>query len=91
VCRDPARDVHTDGGDLPARRVDASQSLDAKGVDAEVRHGPDQHFFQIANVTVNVFSIGTEINDRVPDDLAQAVISHFSAAVGLIHSHVARS
>ena len=89
--RDPARDVNADSCDLAAPGVNAGQALDSKSIDTEVRHGPDQHFFQIANVAMNVFAIGAEIDNRVTNDLAQAVISHFSAAIRLKQRHTPRS
>ena len=39
---------------------------------------------------MNVFAIGAEIDDRIADDLAQAVISHFAAAIRLKDSYIAR-
>jgi hypothetical protein len=89
--RDPARDVNADRGDLAAPRVNAGQALDWKSIDTEVRHGPDQHFFEIANVAMNVLAIGTQIDDRITDNLAQSVISHFSAAIRLKQRHIPRS
>ena len=88
---DPARDVNANGRNLPALSMDTGQALDTKGTDAEVRHRPYQHFFKIAHVAMNVFAIGAEIYNRITDNLAQAVIGHFPAAIRLKQRHVARS
>ena len=91
MCSNPTRDVYSDRGNFPSLGVYASQTFDSKGVDTEVRHGPDQNFFQVANVAMDVFAIGAEIDDRITDHLAQTVISHFSAAIGLKQRHVSRA
>ena len=88
--RDPARDVNADRCDLAAPGVNAGQALDSKSIDTEVRHGPDQYFFQIANVAMNVLAIGTEIDDRITNNLAQPVIGNLPAAICLKQRHVAR-
>jgi hypothetical protein len=88
VCRNPARNVYSDRGDFPALGVYASQTLDSKSVDIKVRHGPDQNFFQVAHVAMHVFAIGTQVDDWITNYLAQAVISHFSTAIGLKQRHV---
>ena len=90
MCRNPARDVHSDRRDFPALRVYASQPLNSKGVDTEVRHGPNQDLFQIAHVAMHVFAIGTEIDDRITNELAQAVIGHFAAAIRLKQCDISR-
>lgn len=91
MCSNPARDVDSDRCHLPALRVYTSQTLDSKGVDTEVRHGPNQDFFQIAHVAMHVFSIGTEVDDWITNYLAQAVIRHFAAAIRLKQCDVSRA
>ncbi len=59
----PSGDVDSDRRNFSALRVYARQTLDAKGVDTEVCHSPNQDFFQIAHVAMHVFAIGTEIDD----------------------------
>ncbi len=39
---------------------------------------------------MDVFAIRTEVDDRITNHLAQAVISHFSAAVRLKERYVSR-
>ena len=63
----PARDVYSNRRNFPALGVYASQTFDSKGVDSKVRHGPNQDFFEIAHVTMHVFAIRTEIDDRITD------------------------
>ena len=91
VRGDPARDVNADGCDLTALSMDPRQALDAECIDTKVGHGPYQHFFKIAHVAMDVFTIGTKIDNRVTDELAQAVISHFPATIGFKQRHVTRS
>ena len=45
---------------------------------------------EVAHVAMNVFTIGTEIDDRITYNLAQSVISHFSTAIGFEERYVAR-
>src|SRR5690242_17367316 len=83
--------MNANGCNLPALSMDTGQALDTKGTDAEVRHRPYQHFFEIAHVTMNVFAIGAETDNRIANDLAQAVIGHFPAAIRLKQRDIARS
>ena len=87
----PACNMDSDSCDFPALRVYASQTLDSKGVDAEVRHGSYQNFFKVAHVAMHVFAIRTEIDDWITNHLAQAVIRHFSAAIRLKQRHISRA
>jgi len=91
VRSNPARDVDSNSCNFSALRVYARQALDSKGVDTEVRHGPNQDFFQIAHVAMNVFATGTEIDDWITNHLAQAVIGHLSAAIGLKQRYISRA
>jgi len=81
VRRDPARDVNADRRDLAAPSVNASQALDPKRFDAEVWQRAYQDLFQVAHVTMHVFTVRAEIDDRITDDLTQPVISYFPAAI----------
>src|SRR5689334_19144483 len=83
VRRDPAGDVNSDRRNFTARRVNPGQALDAKRLDAEIRQRANQDLFQVANVTMDVFAVRAEIDNRIPNHLPETVISHFSAAVRL--------
>src|SRR6185369_13003684 len=89
VRRDPARDVNSDRGDFTAPGVYARQTLDAKRLDTKIRQRPDQNFFQIADVTMEVFAIRAEVDNRIPNDLPETVIRDFPAAIRLEQRHVA--
>jgi len=91
VRSNPARDVDSNSCNFSALRVYTCQTIDSTGVDTEVRHGPNQDFFQIAHVAMNVFAIGTEINDWITNHLTQAVIGHLSAAIGLKQRYISRA
>ena len=51
--------------------------------DAERRRRPDQHLLEVANVAVDVAAIGLQVEDRIADELAGAVIRDVAAAAGL--------
>ena len=89
--RDPARNVNADGCDLPALCVNAGQPLDAERVDAKVRQRPNQYCFEIANVAMDVFTVGTQADDGITNNLAQAMIRDFAAAICLEQRHVTRA
>jgi hypothetical protein len=89
VRGDPSGYVYADRGNLSALGVNTRQSLDAKCFDPKIRHGPDQDFFEVAHVAMHVFAIGTEVDDRVANHLAQSVISHFSTAIRFKERNVA--
>src|SRR5205807_6630875 len=88
--RYPARDMYSYRSNFSTRRVNARQSRNAKRFNVEVAHRANQNFFQVAHVAMHVFTIGTEIDNRIADDLAQSMISHFAAAIRFEHSHAAR-
>ena len=69
MCSNPARNMHTNGCHFTAVRVYTGQAFDPERIDTEVGHGPNQDFFQIANITMNVFAVGTEIDDWITDHL----------------------
>ena len=59
-------------------------------VDAEVGRRPNQHFFEIAHVAVDVAAIGLEIDDRIADELPGPVVGDVAAAAGLVDLDAAR-
>ena len=69
---------------------DAGQPGHAAAVDAVVGRHADQHLFQVAHVAVHVAAIGLQVDDRVADDLAGAVVGDVAAAAGLVHLDAAR-
>ena len=91
MCGDPARDVYSNRCNFPALRVYTRQTLDSKGVNTKIRHGSNQDFFQIAHVAMHVFAIGAEIDDWITNHLAQAVIGHLAATIGLKQRHISRA
>jgi hypothetical protein len=88
VGGDPATDVDADGGEFffgdVARRLDPDAGFagDAVGGDTEISGGADHGLFEGADVPVDVATDGIEIEDRIADDLAGAVIRYVAAAVG---------
>ena len=55
----------------------------------KVAQSPNQNFFQIANEAKHVLTIGTQIDDRICDDLAGPVVGNFSPAICLKDTHAA--
>src|SRR5687768_2062362 len=88
VGGDPAGDVNSNGRDFAALSMNSSQTGNAKRLDAEVFQRANQNLFQITDVTMNVFAVGTEINNRITNHLAHAVISHFAATIRFKQSNV---
>ena len=52
---------------------------------AVVRTDANHHLFEIANVSMYIASVRTQIENRVSDDLSWAVIRHVTAAAGFMH------
>jgi len=85
---DPSSDVNSDCRNFSASRMYAGQTIDAKAFDIKVSHGPNQDLFEVAHVTMNVFAVGTEIDDWITDHLAQTVIRHLPTAIRFEQRHV---
>ena len=60
------------------------------GRDPVVGRCSDQHFFEIANVAMDVAAIGIQVDDRIADDLSGPVIRDVAAAPGFVHLDAAR-
>ena len=85
VRRDPARDVHADRRDLGARRRPDADVLRARahlGRHAELGQGADQRRLQPLDVGPQVAAVVGQVEHRVADQLARAVVRGAAAAVG---------
>ena len=69
---------------------DAGQPWHAPGVDAVVGRDANQHLLEIAHVAMHVAAIGLQVEDRIADDLAGAVVGDVAAAPGLVDLDAAR-
>src|SRR4030095_7950861 len=85
VARDPARDAHADRANLFSSDPRARQSFNAVRGDAVVGADANHYLFEIANVSMHIASVGTQIENRISDDLAGSVICHIAAATGFMH------
>jgi len=85
VAGDPAGDAHADGADLLGADPRASQPGDAAGGQPVVGADANHHFFDVANVAVHVAAIRLEVENRIADHLAGAVISDVATAAGLVN------
>ena len=74
VARDPPRDSHPDSRQFVVADPHAGEPRQPVRRNPEGSYGLDQHRFQVANVAMDVTSIGPKIEDRVPDQLAGPVI-----------------
>jgi hypothetical protein len=63
--------------------MDARQALDPECFDTKISHRPDQYFFNVAYVAVNILAFRRKRDDRIADDLTEAMICDFAAAVCL--------
>jgi hypothetical protein len=92
MAGDPARNAYADRRDLleaPDRVIDprARQPLETSSDHAEVRTRVNHHRFEITDVAMDVLTIGLEVDDRIADQLARAVIRDVTATTGLEHGH----
>src|SRR5260370_18652487 len=79
--RDPAGDMNPDCRDLSSRSMHAGKALNPERLNAELGHCSHQDFFQVAHVTVNIFAFRTQIDYRITDNLALAMVSYFPPAI----------
>src|SRR5262245_47831106 len=88
VAGNPARDADANRRELVAfigPDPDASEPFHAPRVHAVTRRGPNQHFFQVAHVAVDVAAIRLQVDDWIADDLARSVVRDVTAAPGFVH------
>jgi hypothetical protein len=45
----------------------------------------NHHLFEIANVSMHIAPVWTQIENRISNDLSGAVIRHITAAAGVVH------
>ena len=88
--RNPARYVHADGRDFATVGMHAGQVLDPKCFYTKVTNCAYQYLFEITDEAMNIFAIRTEVDNWIANDLAQAVISDFAAAVSFEDSYTPR-
>ena len=67
----------------------AGHARDAAGRDAVVGAGADHHLLEVAHVAVHVAAVGRQLEDRIADHLAGAVVGDVAAAAGLEHLEAA--
>jgi hypothetical protein len=90
VTRDPSRDAHPNGRDLLVAHPDAGQPFDAAGIDTVIGGRANEDRFEIAHVTVNVATVGVQVDDRIADNLPGPVIGDIAPATGLVNVDAAR-
>src|SRR5262249_35271389 len=73
------------GANLFSSDPGARQSFNAMRGNAVIGADANHDLFEIANVPMHIASVGTQIEDRISDDLAGAVICHVAAATGFMH------
>ena len=81
VPGDPLPGVHADGGDLPARRPHARESLGAFAANVECRERANQRGLELAEVPVQVLLVMAQIDDRISDELSRPVKGDVAAAL----------
>src|SRR5688572_7215229 len=80
VAGDPAGNADADGRQLLIADPRARESGHATGGDTETGRSPDHHFFEIADVTVNVTAVRLQIEYRIADKLPRPMVGDVAAA-----------
>lgn len=80
----PFADADADGCELAIFHPDSGESVAATGLHTEALAGTDERFFEFPQVFVKIFAAWCEIEDRVADELAGAVVGGLAAAVRLM-------
>src|SRR6185437_15466908 len=92
VRRDPAAKVHAQGGELffALRRIDpdAMAAENAARGETVVGGREDHHLFELLDVPADVALVLREVENRIADDLAGAVVGDVAAAVCLMEFDV---
>src|SRR4051794_31867335 len=84
MAGDPPRDADTDRRQLFVPDPHPGQAFDSAGLDPVVCGGADENRFQIAYVAVNVAAERIQVDDRITNDLAGAVVGDVAAAPRLV-------
>src|SRR4029079_14253318 len=81
VCRHPARDVHSDRGDLPwrPREPQSRESVDALACQAECLECFDESLLEVAAVLAHVAAMSVEGEDRVAEQTPGTTVSRTPA------------
>ena len=85
VHADPFAHADADGGEFAVFDPDTCEAIAALSWDAEVKAGIDEGLLDGADVGVEVFAQGAEVNDRIADELAWAVVGGLTATVDFYH------
>src|SRR6185503_3078035 len=85
MARDPAGDANADRTNLFSPDPRARQAFNAMRRDGIVGANANHHLFKIANVSMHIAPVGTQIENRVADDLPGSVIGHIAPATGFVH------
>lgn len=90
VAGDPAREPNTDCADLVLANPGAGHPVTPLSCQTVVRADADHDLLKVTHVTMYVAPIGTQVEDRIPDDLPWAVIRDVAATPGLVNLYAAR-
>src|SRR4030095_9235698 len=80
VARDPPRDPDADRANLLIANPGASESLDPPRPQSIVAAHANHHFFQVANITVDIAAVGAQVENRVANDLPGTVVGDIATA-----------
>src|SRR5258706_14067147 len=85
VRRDPPRQMHADRGDLLLSHPDADVLLAFPRLGGEpvTGEGANENLLEIADISADVPPVRAEVDDRIPHELARAVIGDLAAAIAL--------
>src|SRR5262245_50319451 len=81
--RHPPRDANAYSRELFVAHPDANEIAVARlRLHPEIASRADQHFLNVAHVAANVLTARRQLDNRIADQLAGAVVSHIAAATG---------
>jgi hypothetical protein len=81
MARYPTADMNAHGADFSVMSPDAGKLLIPKGVNAIAGQKPDQRFFEIPHIGVNIPLPGTKAQYWISNQLARAMVSYVAAAI----------
>lgn len=85
MAGDPASYPHSNGCDLFVVHPDTRQAWNSMPFHPKGGYGLDEGLLEIPHVSMNVTSIGSEVQDWVSDDLTRTVVGHIAASPRFPH------
>src|SRR6476659_4542793 len=91
VAGHPARNPDANRRQFVVPHPHPSEPLDTAGDEPVIGGGSDERFLEVPHIAVDIAAIRLEVENRVSDDLAGAVVGDVAAAAGLMELDLAGS